>query len=320
MRRSSLLARLITILVDVVLAPLAIGLLATGGTPWLAGAFQYAGSGVDLAALAGPILVQALAIALLVIVVLTAIWSSAGLIAVGLLSIVPLTVALSPSLLLSVYRAPLPREWLDALSYGLPLLLLPPLGMMGVVAAIVRRRPEPRGAALGAVGILLAPVLLAGGAWLLLWGIGRGMLLAMQQFRFDILPDAIGAVLLGVLLLLAGVGTTRWSPFALLLPAVALIAVTAVVAFPTAGFSVYGMLPREMFTALPAVLLLGAGVAAAVVFLAFTAVLLRVRAQSRRSPARLDDPRSAPYGAYPQQTPPYPPGQYPPATPYPPTS
>lgn len=281
MRRSSLSARLITIVIAVVVAPVALGVLATGGSPWLFGVFRYAGTGIDLADFAGPILLQAAGIAMLVVVVLTGIWSSAGLIAVGVLSIVPVVLALAPATLLSVYRAPLPREWLDGLSYGVPLLLMPVLGMMGVVLAVVRRRPEPRGAALGAVGVVLAPLLLAGGGWLVMWGVGRGMLFAMQQFRFDIVPEALGATVGGLLLLLAGIGVTRWSPFALLLPAVALIALTVVAVFPSAGLSLYGMLPRESASSLPAVLILGAGVAAAVIYLAFTVTLLRVRSRSR---------------------------------------
>lgn len=323
MRRSSSSARLITILIAVVLTPVALGLLATGGTPWLMAVFRYASPGPDLGVLAGPMLLQVLAIAMLVVVVLTGIWSSAGLIAVGILSIVPVLIALAPGLLVPVYRLPLPREWIDGLSYGIPLLIMPTLGMMGVVLAAVRRRPEPRGIGLGIAGYVLAPLLLAGGAWLVLWGVGRGMRLALQQFRFDFVPEAFVAVIGGLLLVLAGIAATRWSPFALLLPATVLIVLTAVAVFPSASSSLFVALPRELLASLPTVLLIGGGMAAAIVFVTFTVTLARVRSRARLAetdmPASDYPPAGYAPGTYPPQT--YAPaGQtHPPAgQPYPP--
>lgn len=315
MRRSSVPARLITIVIALVLAPIGAGVLTTGGRAWMLSVFQYARTDIDLAQLGGPILLQALGILLLVIVVLTGVWSSAGLLAVGALALIPLVFAVFPAALMGVTRVvQLPVEVIDTFIYGVPLLVFAVLGTMGLVIALVRRRPEPKGAALGVVGIVLAPILLAGGAWLLAWGLGRGTLMSFQRFQFDLQPDAAAAVVVGVALVVAGVGVTRWSPYALVLPAVALLVMGVLTVLPGGLMSAFLGLPRELSTMLPALLLLGAGTASALLYLAFTAVLLRVRAQARLAPAT---PAAGPTNGYPpQQEAIYPPSpaQYFPAT------
>jgi hypothetical protein len=315
MRRSSVPARLITIVIALVLAPIGVGLLSTGGRAWMLSFFRYARTDIDLGQIGGPILLQVSGILLLILVVLTGIWSSAGLLSVGALALIPFIFAVFPAALMGVQRAVrLPLEVIDTIIYGVPLLLFAVLGTMGLVIALVRRRPEPKGTALGVVGIILAPILLAGGAWLLAWGLGRGTLTAFQRFDFDLQPDAAAAVVVGIALVVAGVGVTRWSPFALVLPAVALVVLSILIVLPGDLMSVFFRLPRELSTMLPSLLLLGAGTASALLYLAFTAVLLRVRAQARLAPAT---PAEGPTTGYPpQQDATYPPSpaQYFPGT------
>lgn len=315
MRRSSVPARLITIVIALVLAPIGVGLLTTGGRAWVLSFFRYARTDIDLGQIGGPLLLQVSGILLLIVVVLTGIWSSAGLLAVGALALIPLVFAVFPAALMGVTRmVQLPLEVIDTFIYGVPLLVFAVLGTMGLVIALVRRRPEPKGAALGAVGIVLVPILLAGGAWLLAWGLGRGTLMSFQRFEFDLQPDAAAAVVVGIALIVAGVGVTRWSPWALVLPAFALLVLSVLIVLPGDLMSVFFGLPRELSTLLPTLLLLGAGTASALMYLAFTAVLLRVRTQARLAPIT---PAAGPTDGYPpQQDPIYPPSpaQYFPGT------
>ncbi len=312
MRGSRTLARLITIVIAVIVTPVAVGLLSSGGTSWLMTYFQYGGARDGFGPLVMPTLLQALGILLLLLVVLTGIWSSAGLIAVGVLAVVPLLLALLPALLLQSYRvlgSVLPREWLDGLTYGIPLVLFPALGAMGVVLVIVRRHPERTATGLSIIGLVASPILLTAGILLLSWGIARGQFTALQQFRFDFLPDAAAAVLLGTLLSVAGVFATRWSTFALVLPAAILLLLGLLVLIPDAVFMMVGRLPMVGRT-LPQLLILGVGTAIALVYLAFTVVLLRVRKQAMSTAAGTGAFPAAGYPPVP--APPYPP-QYPPA-------
>ncbi|MFK0402286.1 hypothetical protein ACIQTT_08160 [Microbacterium sp. NPDC090225] len=313
MRRSSTLARIITVIIAIVLAPVGAGLLAGGGRVWMYTVFQYARE-VDLAELAGPAALQALGILLLVAVVVTGIWSSAGLIAVGVLALAPVFFAMFPAALIATQRAVrLPLEWTDGIIYGVPLVLFPVLGTMGVVLALVRRRPEPKGPALGLVGGILSPVLLAFGVGLLAWGIGTGMLYAYQRFEMTVQPIAVAAVLGGTILVVIGIAVTRWSPFALLLPALVLLVVNALVLLPDVLFPALFQLPREISSTLPALLLFGTGTATAVLYLSYTFVLRRVRARAQQAPAA---PVAPPFGQLQGQHPIYPPSpaQYFPGT------
>lgn len=327
MRRSTMPARLVTVIIAVIITPLAAGLIATGGNTWISTVFRYASSRVDLGELAVPILIQLAGMLLLVVVVLTGIWSSAGLIAVGVLALVPLLIALFPPLMLHAYRLTagvVPREWIDGLSYGLPMMLFPVLGAMGLVLAIVRRRPASTGTALAIVGFIAAPVLLLGGSLLLAWGLGSGYVAALQQNRLEFLPGPAAAVLIGGLLVIAGVFVTRWSSFSLLLPALALLATGAFALVPGAFFRLLSALPMELNRTLSTLVVLGGGTAAALVYIAFTIVLVRVRKRAAGSPS--DPASNMPPAAYAAPYPPaaYPPAAYPPAAappaPYPPTA
>ncbi|MFJ4223956.1 hypothetical protein [Microbacterium sp. NPDC089695] len=307
MRRSSTLARLITILLALVFTPVALVLLSLGGQTVAQGFFEF-GYRQDLSPLIGPLLVQALGVLLLVVVVLTGVWSSAGLIAVGAFTVVALAMSAFPVTLSWLYRV-VPPPWIDAAVYGIPLVVLPVLGVMGIVLARVRRDPRARGAGLGALGIVLAPLLLAGGGFALAWSVANGSLLALQRFQFDPQPLAIAAALGSVLLIVAGVGVTRWSPFALLLPGVVLLVGSiALAAAPQAVFPILTSLPRGVNVVVPTLILYGGSATAGLLYLAFTAVLLRVRAQARLTPPGETDAVGA--APYPPQM--YPPQMYPP--------
>jgi hypothetical protein len=285
MHRSSTLARIITVIIAVVLAPLGVGLLTGGGRVWMYTVFQYARE-IDLGTLAGPTALQALGILLLVAVVITGIWSSAGLIAVGVLSLAPVIFAMFPVVFVAFQRAiRMPLEWTDGFVYGVPLVILPVLGTMGVVLAMVRRRPEPKGAALGLVGGVLSPVLLSAGVLLTVWGLSTGMQYAYQLADWTVQPVTVLAVLGGVILIVAGVGVTRWSSFALLLPALFLLVINALVLLPDVLFPVLFQLPREITSALPPLVIFGTGTATAILYLSYTLVLLRVRSRAQQAPA-----------------------------------
>ncbi|WP_431074436.1 hypothetical protein [Microbacterium phyllosphaerae] len=333
-------ARLITILITLVLTPIALILLSVGGQAVNLTLFSYGFDGY-LAPLVGPLLLQTLGLVLLILVVLTGIRSSAGLIVVGIFSIVPLIVAVFPVTLSWIIRIQ-PRDWGDGLVYGIPLVVLAALGAMGLVLVLVRRDPRPKGTALGVIGIVAAPLLLTAGAWAITWGIADGALFALQRFQFDLRPGAAAAVFAGTLLVLAGIAVSRWSPFALILPALALlIASILLIAAPDATFRMLFQLPRGLNAVIPTLLLYGGGAAAGLLYLTFTVVLLRVRRQSRLTgdgSAHSGDTSSAQaqYSAgqysgtqYPGAQHPgaqnaqrqYPPSQYPPAPtqhPYPP--
>jgi len=306
MRRSSMPARLLTTAIALVITPIALVLLSMGGVTMNRTFFEFGFDG-DIGRLVGPLLLQSLAVVLLVLVVLTGIWSSAGLIVIGCFALAPLVVAILPGTLPLLYRV-VPQEWGDGLVYGIPLAVLTALGAMGLVLFLVRRDPRPRGTALGVVGLVVAPVLLGAGAWALAWGTAEGMLFALQRFQFDPRPDAAAAVLAGILLVFAGVLVSRWSPFALVLPAlVLLVGSLLMLVAPEWASRVLFTLPRGVNAVIPSQLLYGAAAAAGIIYLAFTAVLLRVRSQAR---LRASESPLAPHAAAPY---PYPPAQYPPA-------
>lgn len=338
MHRSTLTARLITSVIALVLTPIALILLSVGGQTMILTFFAYASDG-DLASLIGPLLLQILGLALLILVVLTGVWSSAGLIVIGVVSIVPLIVAVFPVTLPWLYGIA-PREWVEGFVYGLPLVVLAALGAMGLVLTLVRRDPRPKGAALGVIGLIATPLLLAGGAWAITWGIAEGTLFALQRFEFDVRPAPALAIVVGTLLVIAGITVTRWSRFALVLPALVLVvgSILLVVA-RDAVMSALFELPRGMNTVVPSLLLYGGGAAAGLIYLTFTAVLLRVVAHARSAgaPGAPGAPGATtpdttvhaqyPHAQYPQaQYPPAPiqhpyppvPGQQPPSAPYPP--
>lgn len=281
MRPSTAPARIITALIGLIVTPIALGLLSTGGWGWYAAVGSF--DGFDLSALAGPTALQAIAIALLVGLVLTGLWSSAGLLAAGILSIVPIAFALFPSLLMSVYqlRLPLPREWIDGLSYGVPLAILPVLGGMGLALWSARHRPA-RSGPLQAIGLIASPLLLLGGGWMLTLAAARAVQ-ALQRFELGVAVDAAAYAVGGAVLIVAGLFLTKWSPFALLLPALVLIVITPLTIMRGSAFFGFVItLDRDTATGLTVLVTLGAAVAAALIYLAFTLVMVLTRTRAAR--------------------------------------
>lgn len=131
-------------------------------------------------------------------------------------------------------------------------------------------------------------------------------------------PAPALAIVVGTLLVIAGITVTRWSRFALVLPALVLVvgSILLVVA-RDAVMSALFELPRGMNTVVPSLLLYGGGAAAGLIYLTFTAVLLRVGAHARSTGATgapaTDSPVPAQYPPAPYPAAQYPPAQYPPA-------
>jgi hypothetical protein len=282
MRSSTVPARIITALIGVVVTPIALGLLSSGGLIWYQTFTRY--GGFDGTLLVGPTALQAAGIALQVVVVLTGLWSSAGLLAAGALSVFTLAFALFPSLTVWAYRLPVPHEWIDGASYGLPTALLPVLGSMGLALWFARHRPS-RSAALHVIGVFATPVLLLVGAWLVALSLARS-LDSMRRLELGPAPDALGLLLGGVVFIAAGFFFTRWSPYALLLPALFLIIITPLFVAPgSALFQVLFPIDRDAVFSLLGIVAMGTGVAAAVLYIANTLVLVRTRARAAQFPA-----------------------------------
>lgn len=144
MRASTWIARIITSVIALIVTPIALGMVATGGMQWRFAVMAGAYPGFEGPSLAVPVLQIAGGVLLLMAVVFTGIWSSAGLLTAGVLSLAPLVLASAPALMMGLYRllnGAIPREWLDGLLMGIPLLLLPVLGGLGIALMMLRRHP-----------------------------------------------------------------------------------------------------------------------------------------------------------------------------------
>lgn len=155
------------------------------------------------------------------------------------------------------------------------------MGGLGLGLVIARRRPDPHLAA-SLLGVVAVPVILLAGLLLTWGGIGHGSLAAVRSFDTRLSLLTVLLVVLGALLLGAGATATRWSPYSPVLPALALLVVTALV-------SVSGAIPFVERTwvsptgnSAASFLLLGGGAALAVILLVHTAVLAVVRTRARR--------------------------------------
>lgn len=207
----------------------------------------------------------------------------------GLLGLVSVVIGAAPGLLLHAYGlldGIVPIAVLDAMVYGLPLVLHPLIGGLGVALAIARRRPDPHPAA-AVVGLLLIPLLLAIATVVLFLGVAQGMETAMIRFDTSVRPLAAVLTVAGsALLCLAAVGV-RWSPYALVLPAIALLATSALLVVP-GGVAIVGPLwSRPGARSLLSFLGVGGGLGAAVVLLVATLVLAGVRRGARRRAAAI---------------------------------
>ena len=289
MRASRWTARIITAVIALLLAPIAVGMVATGGAQWRFAA-TAANAGLELSGAIAPGLQLAIGIALLVGIVLTGIWSSAGLLAAGALGLAALLFSSVPALMMGMYRLlanSLPREWLDGLIAGVPLTILPALGGLGLALAALRRRPGPLaigGTIGGLIGIPLA--LLAGGV-AIAWGAGAVATQVMRFARLDVMPLVALAIVGGTLLIVAALAAVRWSPYALVLPGIILVTLNVVVLLGSPAL-VFGMLRPfgiEAANMLMRLLELCVPLTVGILYLAFTATALIVRRRSLRAQA-----------------------------------
>lgn len=282
MQRSSTFARLTAILLAIIVTPIGTALLGSGGSAWRVEMEEARASeaGFDIVATLGPAGLQLLGIVLLAGVVLTGLWSSSGLLAVGVLGIIALVLSVMPAVQMEVVRVVtlvIPVTWYASIATGLPPVLYAVMGAMGVVLYGSRRRPASRGTASAVVGLILAPLLLFLGGGTIAWGLGSGQIRAAQAFEYAFDPVVAIAVIIGFIVIVAAVGLTRWSPWALVIPAVALLAISIAMAFPQPHAFVVGSLPFEVMAPTSMFFVLGGGAAVAVISLAFTPVLLKVR-------------------------------------------
>lgn len=315
MRAPSTMSRIICAFIGAVAAPVAVGLISAGGGAWaVAQQYQYRGGALPFGQLLGPTLLMLLGLMLLVGVVLTGLFTASGLLAAGVVGIVPLLGTLAPGVALTLMTSRLvPVAFLGPLQYGLPAAILPLLGFMGITLVTVRRRPPTQSAAAALLGALVALVALAVGGGLLMWGVQLGVGRAFRVFDAGLHPLPALLVLLGFVLIGIGVGASRWSPFALVLPAALLLVLSLANALSPALSAVPTL--RDLTLPTSGFLIFGGGVAVALAQLAFTVVLLVLRARIRRiGPASAGGPGAAanavppasypPAGeAYPAQTP-----------------
>lgn len=290
MRGSGLVARLLTVVYALIVTPIATGLLSYGGSGWL----QYFmtrrfmdSSPVEL--LGTPmgsriLLGVGLGLLLLASVVATGIASSAGLLAVGVLGLVSIVLSIVPALMLEVYMTAaevIPPQFLDGMVYGLPLILHPLMGGLGLGLLVARRRPDPHVAA-SVAGLVVVPLMLLLGAGLLFRGVAEGAAFAMRMFRLDVQPMVVVLVLAGALLVTLGGAASRWSPYALIVPAlVTLVASLAMMSSDVLSL-ISGLWNSPTASSAVSFLLVGGGLAAAVVMLVHTVVLAIVRHRARR--------------------------------------
>ncbi|MGN8026706.1 hypothetical protein [Microbacterium sp. 22242] len=282
MRAPGTVVRIVCAFTGVVVAPIAVGLISSGGGAWAIAQmqFSYRRTGLPLDRLIGPTLLILLGLLLLAGVVLTGLFSATGLIAAGVVGILPALGTLAPGAALGVFTSRLvPIPVIEPLAHGLPAAILPLLGFMGLTLVTVRLRPPRESAATALLGAVTALLALALGGVLLMWGVQLGISRAFTNFdtRFHPLPAAL--VLLALVLIGVGVGASRWSWFALVLPAMVLLVLSLI---NVLSFALYAAGPRDIAQPTGTFLILGGGVAVAVAELAFTAVLLVLRARTRR--------------------------------------
>lgn len=288
---SGTVARLLTILYALVVTPLGTSLLVYGGINWM----RYTMSrGIQsqplLDFLASPpgtrvVLGVGAGVLLLVSVVASGIFSSAGLLVVGAMSVVSVVLSVAPGLLNSLHVA-LPKELavvvLDAFSYGVPLVLHPVMGGLGLGLVIARRRPDPH-LAVALVGIVLLPLVMLLAAWLTLRGLADGAVHNAATFYSEPLPvSVIVMIVLGALLLSLSAAAARWSPYSLVIPGLVVLGFSLAIVMP----DVLLLLPDLWFTRTGGlaltVLSVGGGPAIGAVLLAHALVLAVVRVRARR--------------------------------------
>ena len=288
---SGLVARLLTVVYALLVTPVAASLVVYGGMPWqqhllmrltpLEQLLEYLFSpnGLPtLLALVGGLL-------LLVSVVATGLASSAGLASVGVLTVIPLALSLRPQLSAALYEVlpePLQSVSIGVFSQGLPMLLFPVMGGLGLALAIARRRPRPP-LALSLVGLVLLPLVLLAGTLLAMYGLSIVATSYARTFGMEGVPViALVAVVSSMVLLWLGSAATGVSPYAQILPALVILAATAALLVPGLFMMLPSMFYGQIGSTTMSVLVMGGGAALGLVLLAHTAVQFAVASRARR--------------------------------------
>lgn len=251
-------AKVLTGLFALLATPAGVLLLTWGSMAWWRAVAQsYMGQNplelLPPAAMAQLLAGMGIGTILLLAVAASGILSSAGPLIGALWGVLPVVLGAVPMLLVTWYQSfggsGMPLLVLEALHLGHGLLIPPLLGGMGISLALARRRPAPPLLA-ALLGLVLVPLLLGGALLLALEGHARGVALTLQTLgaHTELLPALL--LLVGVLLLVLAPALTAWSPYAGVLPALALLAL-----------SVGAMVRRDLLSSLP----LGAGPSAAFV-------------------------------------------------------
>jgi len=290
-KSSGPVARLLTVLYALAVTPVASILVVHGGLAWQQylmmrlGAFSelltylFSPSGLPtLLALVGGLL-------LLASVVATGLASSAGLLSVSLLTLLPMSQYFWPQVSYLVYEnfpELLRQATLVLLMEGVAMLLYPVMGGLGLALVIARRWPRPP-LALSLPAAALLPLGMLAGTLLVMYGQAVISTVYAMTFGAEGVP-VIGlvAVVGGVVLLWLSCAATGASRFALILPVLVTIAATACVAIP----ALFMALPDFLFTptgnTTMSVLVMGGGAALAVVMLVHIAVQFAVSSRARR--------------------------------------
>ncbi len=283
-------ARVLTALIALVLVPLS-SLAFIGGIMGLFSLWNQVmqrGMPLDQLVLGSQeitgLALTAVGIILLVVVMLTGISSSAGLLVTGLFVLVDLVCLVAPGALLGVVQQVPGSYGLSLMQwtmYGFPALLHLTLLGAGIALVIARRRPDP-GPAFSVLGIVVVPLLFLVGVALLLLGSHEGVTRAAITFQTQVPPAAVLFALVGTALMLLGMAATRWSPWAGVLPALLLLALTVAWMVPDLRMLIPSGPGGIVFTLSSTLALLGGGVALALLLLTHTVVLAAVRHRSRR--------------------------------------
>lgn len=288
---SRLLARVLTVLYALVVSPIGVGLVSFGGFRWqqlllaraagLDGALAFLGTRQGVAAtaaLVGGVL-------LLLSVVVTGLASSAGLLSVTVLCLFPLSMSVMPQQLTWLFEV-LPEllrlPAFGLFSQGVPLLLYPVMGGLGLALVIARRKPLPP-LALALSGMVVLPVLLLVGSLLLMYGYAVAMHNYALTFGAEALPvPAVLALVAGMVLLWLSGAAAGTTPFAPVLPALVLLGLSAALVVPDVLQILPGLLFSRTGGAALSVLTMGGGPGLGLMLLVHAAVQLTVASRARR--------------------------------------
>lgn len=323
MNSSSRISRIVTTVIALIATPVGLLIVLAGGEQWarLGGLSGRA----PLEALVAPTALVLAGALVLVGVVATGVWSSAGLLAVGVSSIVPVVVSLFPGVMVHLrLGSRMLFPLMTGFAYGHFLLIGLLFGAMGLVLHQVRRGVRT-GAGATVAGLIAAPLLVLSGTGLLLTGIARGTMRYAQMMRAEFDMIVVLSIILGAAVLVAGVLAARWSRFALILPAVLLLGSVVVMASPRLLLS--GSLPLEVRNSLYTLIITGGTLMLGIVLAAFTVVLAIVHGRAASAPTpgaggpwHPEQHPSYPYSPQPATGLPGPPpgAQQPPYAPWPP--